>query len=386
MIITNSLEKASKAGKISFLNSGIGIAPWAATMPYVIERLNLSQSLYTVLLLAFGIGSVTGMPATGFFIRHFGVRPVLSLAFIALFTAMIAAASPVIDFIPLVFFSYLWGAGLGITEVANNVHATYFEEISKRDLLSNFHAYQTLGAIIMAICYPVLLYMGIELFYVSSLMSIFGLILLVYAHKRLLNTHGQKTTENHSIGHLNFGTFMITLAGITCALMFLSEGLIYDWSGIYLLKKCSVPLELDSLGYVVFQICVASMRFAGAFFIRILGKLKLLVSGSILSMLSLYLCSVSDNACIVICLFALTGIGLANVVPIVISEVAKKCSKDKAKAIAIVGTIGYSGVLFGPAVLGLISILCSLEGIFVMASALMLILALISKPVLKQDK
>ena len=176
MINSTLLQKATIAGKVSFLNSGIGIAPWAATMPYVIERLNLTQSSYTMLLLAFGVGAVTGMPATGKLIRFFGVRPVLSLSFILLFLSMTAAASPCFDFISMLFISYLWGASLGISEVANNVHATYFEEISRKDLLSKFHGYQTLGSIIIAVIYPALLYAGICLFILSASICIIGLI------------------------------------------------------------------------------------------------------------------------------------------------------------------------------------------------------------------
>ena len=379
MINSTLLQKATIAGKVSFLNSGIGIAPWAATMPYVIERLNLTQSSYTMLLLAFGVGAVTGMPATGKLIRFFGVRPVLSLSFILLFLSMTAAASPCFDFISMLFISYLWGASLGISEVANNVHATYFEEISRKDLLSKFHGYQTLGSIIIAVIYPALLYAGICLFILSASICIIGLMLMLYAHGKLLNTHGQKTDKNKNENRNDLGIMILISAGTACALMFLSEGLIYDWSSVYLHRKCSVPLELDSTGYMIFQISVALARFSGAKLIGIFGKKKLLCSGSIISMIALFLCVHTTNPLIMLILFFFFFIGLANIVPIVISETARKCTKDKAKAIAVVGTIGYSGVLLGPAVLGFIAAYFSLEGIFLMTSVLMLLLFFILK-------
>lgn len=53
------------------------------------------------------------------------------------------------------------------------------------------------------------------------------------------------------------------MAGIACLLMFLCEGMIYDWSGVYLNAKCNVSLEIAAIGYAIFQLAVAIMRLLG---------------------------------------------------------------------------------------------------------------------------
>lgn len=370
----SQIKRAKLAGKGAFLLTGMGIAPWASIMPFVKDNLELNELYYTFLLLCFGIGAVVGMPLAGPLSKKFGVKRVLTLSFVSLFICVAAISIPSIDYISCALVIVIWGASLGVTEVANNIHGTYFEEISKEHMLSGFHAFETIGCLLAAFVFPILLVLDIQVFYVSLCVCIPSVILSLCIDQGLLNTHGIKEEKSkNNIQKLPVRT-LIVVSGFACMLMYLCEGLVYDWSGVYLFDKCKVSLNTASLGYVFFQITVALFRLKGDLLINIIGATKVLVIGSIFAFISLFLISLSHNPYVVIVLFALLGICVANIVPVIISNAAQNCGEDKAKAISLVGTLGYAGVMVGPAVLGFIASIFSLDAIFAFSGFLMIVM------------
>ncbi|MBQ2381946.1 MAG: MFS transporter [Succinivibrio sp.] len=370
----SQIKRAKIAGKGAFLLTGMGIAPWASIMPFVKDNLELNELYYTFLLLCFGIGAVVGMPLAGPLSKKFGVKRVLTLSFVSLFICVAAISIPSIDYISCALVIVIWGASLGVTEVANNIHGTYFEEISKEHMLSGFHAFETIGCLLAAFVFPILLVLDIQVFYVSLCVCIPSVILSLCIDRGLLNTHGIKEEKSkNNVQKLPVRT-LIVVSGFACMLMYLCEGLVYDWSGVYLFDKCKVSLNTASLGYVFFQITVALFRLKGDLLINLIGPTKVLVIGSIFAFISLFLISLSHNPYVVIVLFALLGICVANIVPVIISNAAQNCGEDKAKAISLVGTLGYAGVMIGPAVLGFIASIVSLDAIFAFSGFLMIVM------------
>ena len=370
----SQIKRAKIAGKGAFLLTGMGIAPWASIMPFVKDNLELNELYYTFLLLCFGIGAVVGMPLAGPLSKKFGVKRVLTLSFVSLFICVAAISIPSIDYISCALVIVIWGASLGVTEVANNIHGTYFEEISKEHMLSGFHAFETIGCLLAAFVFPILLVLDIQVFYVSLCVCIPSVILSLCIDRGLLNTHGIKEEKSkNNVQKLPVRT-LIVVSGFACMLMYLCEGLVYDWSGVYLFDKCKVSLNTASLGYVFFQITVALFRLKGDLLINLIGPTKVLVIGSIFAFISLFLISLSHNPYVVIVLFALLGICVANIVPVIISNAAQNCGEDKAKAISLVGTLGYAGVMVGPAVLGFIASIFSLDAIFAFSGFLMIVM------------
>ena len=162
--------------------TGIGMAPWAAIMPYVKDRLALDEIYYAQLLLSFGIGAVIGMPLAGIICKRFGVKNVIVLALFLLFLTVLAISSPSIAYVPAIVAVTLWGFLIGILEVANNIYGTFFEDLTKQHLLSGFQAYATIGCIFSAIIYPVLLPFNLSPFSVSILITVPCLLLILFCH------------------------------------------------------------------------------------------------------------------------------------------------------------------------------------------------------------
>lgn len=394
-------EHAKTAGRLSFLLTGIGMAPWAAVMPYVKDRLLLNEIYYASLLLTFGIGAVIGMPLAGLLCRKFGVKRIIILSLLLLFVTVLTISSPSIGYIQALFAVTMWGFFIGLLEVSNNIYGTFFEDLTKQHLLSGFQAFATIGCIFSAVFYPVILPLGLTPFEVSLIVTIPGLILIYYSSRHLINTHGQRKDDSRNgskkdtdissddtvvIIKNTFTKRHIIIAGIACFLMFLCEGMVYDWSGVYLNVKCGISLEIAAVGYAVFQFAVATMRLVGDRLVSKIGGSVLLCTGSITACITLQFIAFHHEPSVVVLCFALTGLALGNVVPVIISTVAKNCGKNKSAAISTVGTIGYSGVLLGPALLGLLSDRFGLEMIFSSVGVSTLLLCVLCWYLLKGQK
>jgi hypothetical protein len=66
--------------------------------------------------------------------------------------------------------------------------------------------------------------------------------------------------------------------------------------------------------------------------------------------------------------FALVGIGCANIVPVLFSAAGRQREMPEALAVPAITTLGYAGILAGPAVIGLVAQQSSLAvGLLVVA-------------------
>jgi MFS family permease len=57
-----------------FLAAGLGFGIWAANIPVLKQRFELSGSALSIILLAVAAGSIVSMPIAGQAVRHFGSR------------------------------------------------------------------------------------------------------------------------------------------------------------------------------------------------------------------------------------------------------------------------------------------------------------------------
>ena len=77
--------------------------------------------------------------------------------------------------------------------------------------------------------------------------------------------------------------------------------------------------------------------------------------------------------------YALVGLGCSNIVPVLFSAVGRQKTMPQAVAVPALTTLGYTGVLSGPAGIGFIAHHTSLGSAFLVLAALMAGVALSSQ-------
>ena len=159
--------------------------------------------------------------------------------------------------------------------------------------------------------------------------------------------------------------------------MFLSEGAIADWSGVYLKQVLSVPAGVAAAGYAVFSAGMASFRLLGDSITRYFGPVRTLRGAALLAATGLLMALTANSAVWALPGFGLTGAGLSVIVPLVFGAGGRINSVASSTGIAMVSGSGYIGFLFGPPLIGLVAQRTSLRealyiliGLTVLAAAL----------------
>jgi MFS family permease len=135
----------------------------------------------------------------------------------------------------------------------------------------------------------------------------------------------------------------------------LGEGAMSDWTSLYMKNVAHSSNNMAPLALLSFSICMMIGRLLGDGYRMRWGDNNLLVGGSIFAILGALLTIGLLHPIAVIIGTALIGIGLSTIVPIAYSFAGNAPGLQPSVGISIVTTIGYSGFIFGPAIIGFIA-------------------------------
>nr|QIH44536.1 MFS transporter [Vibrio ziniensis] len=329
-----------------FFGAGFITAAWAAIIPFVKTNVQISDGIMGLLLLSLGIGALVGMPAAGFYTSKYGCKRVLLisvLGFSLLFPTLLFANSIVTLSMLLVCF----GMCLGITDCAMNIQAVIVEKEANKPLMSGFHGFYSLGGMTGAIVLTSILSAGLAVSLACLLTSLFVLLLLT------INKSGLRSDTSQEQGpYFAIPKGPVFFIGVVCFVFFLSEGTVLDWSGIFLSEYRNIPATSAGMGVACFSVTMTIGRLLGDKAVSIIGAKRMIVLGSSVAIIG-FLVSLSFNHWqSALVGYALIGIGCSNIVPIMFSATGKQTTMPESLAVTAVSTLGYVGVLAGPALVG----------------------------------
>ena len=351
--------------RLSFLVAGLAMASWAPQVPYAAARLGLGNSAFGLLLLCLGIGSVVAMQVTGAAVARFGSRAVVLVGGAGLcLTLPLLACAGTAFLLALVLL--IFGASIGSIDVAMNVHAVEVEQAAGQPLMSGFHGMYSLGGLIGAAGGTALLTSGFRPTTAASAAALVCATLLVLTAPGLLRTRSVHTAPLFVIPR-----GIVILIGGLAFVAFLTEGALLDWSALLLTESFAVPAAQAGIGYALFSVAMTVGRLTGDFVVTRLGQRKTLLCGGLMvtAGFALLLAPLTRLAS---CGFLLIGLGAANLVPILYSTAGRQSVMPPVLAVASITTLGYAGILAGPAAIGYIASLTSLRTAFAVLGLIML--------------
>ncbi|XTP69045.1 Sugar phosphate permease [Parelusimicrobium proximum] len=353
-----------------FFISGFLTAAWAPLVPYAKNRLQLDEASLGMLLLCLGAGSLSSMSFTGMFTGRFGCRKVVVFAGItALFMIVLLSFLP--HLYTMAAALLVFGAAVGVLDVAQNIHASQVEKVVKKPLMSGFHSFYSIGAFSGAIGLSLLLAAGLAPVGAAVCIAVtVGILLKVFSPK-LLGTASREEKTSFA-----FPTGTVLVLGVLCFILFLMEGALLDWSAIYLSSISKMNIKYAGLGYGLFAIATTLTRLAGDGVMQN-HKNLILIAGSILAAAGLALAVFVPTALAGLTGFVMVGVGAANIIPVLFSEAGRQTAMPVPMAMATVSMCGYSGILAGPALIGFVSHSIGLPNAFLLLSVCMLPIGLI---------
>ena len=337
--------------RVAFLITGIGFASLAPLIPGIKARLTLNDSALGLLLLCVGLGSIVIMPFAGGLAARFGCRAIVFVSALAM-----CASLPLIpvaqDQVTLAFALALLGAGGGTLDVAMNIQAVVVEKAAERPMMSGFHGMFSVGGIVGAGGLTALLSLELSPFLSQGIIATTCVMMLVAVTPHLLP---RQTNIDAQPKIFAFPKGKVLLLGMLCFIVFMAEGSVTDWSGVLLSDFRHVDLAYAGLGYVAFAAMMTLNRLTGDIVVAKLSRKSVMFGGCVFAAIGFTLSATVPIAAVSILGFAMVGIGLANVVPILFTASGNQNDMPAGLALSSVTTMGYLGLLVGPPMLGFIA-------------------------------
>ena len=372
-------DREANATRAIFFVSGFGAASWAPLVPVLRERLAIGDDLLGVLLLCIGIGSLLVMPVAGVLAERIGCRRVLIVSAV-IYAASLLSICFVSSFwmaVPVIFF---FGGLMGCMDVVMNIAAVIVEQGIGRRIMSGMHGFWSLGGFVGAGLYGVWVGLAGLTAFQSTLIAAVLMLALTAVFGRHLIPYGGG--GGGSLIAIPRG--IVAFVGVTAFIAFLSEGAVMDWSGVYLTTVRGMDLSLAGMGFSVFSGAMLLMRFLGDHVIQRVGQFPVAVGGALLAFVGILLVMFAPlNTLLYLGFFAI-GIGSANIVPVFFSLMGRQSVMPVGTAVSAVSTMGYLGILAGPAAIGFVSAQTNLMTAFGMIAALCMVQALVGFYIFKK--
>jgi MFS family permease len=373
--ITNASNTAAlRAARIAvgglFFLCGVAFACWASRIPQVQAALGLSPAALGAAIAGLGAGSFVAMPISGWLTIRFGSRPIAWSAAVACSASLILPALAW-DVVTLAGALAVFGAAIGVLDVAMNAQAVELEHRVGRPILSGLHALfsaggmagAALGGLIASWRVPVLTH-----FTVAALVLVATAAIL---RPSLIETPPPVRGEPGT--RLRLSRALVGLSVLAACVM-IGEGAMADWTPVYLASVIGTGPGLAASGYAVFSAAMMVCRLAGDRLTERVGRVNLVRLGTLLAAAGLSTALLLGTLPAALLGFACVGAGFSVAVPLVFSAAGRLDSRSAGPGLAAVTTAGYLGFLAGPPIIGFIAEAFTLP----LALALIVLLAVVA--------
>jgi hypothetical protein len=263
--------------------------------------------------------------------------------------------------------------------VATNAHAVELEVQSGRALLSTSHGFWSLGGFLGGACGgPAIAALGPAGHVIA--VACLSVAVTGIAGRALI----APAAPFAGTGPADEGSWLwrqgtgIYILGIMTLMCFVPESAVLDWSALYLSRDHATGVAGSGLAFALFSLAMATMRFFGDALRNRVGAVPLLFASGVTGAAGLALAALAPSASVAMAGFVLTGIGLANMVPLLFSAAGRQGGANPGAAIAAISLIGYGGMLVAPTLLGVMAERVGFTACFLGLAAMLLTVALLS--------
>ncbi len=328
------------------------VACYFTYLPWNMNRLNIDESDVSIFLIIFGLFFIlSNQICARILVPKFGTKIIMSIAIIIIAVSnLLLMISP--NYLFLLFFAIPTGIGWGSSAPIAGIHANLIEKHSRKIVVPYYAMGFNLGMFIGGISAGFFINYQFSPKYVFTILILVSVLisLTIYHFALPQNLDFKGKGDRFKIPEKN-----ILLFGLLLFMIFGSNGIMVDWSTLWLTKDLNSPLHLGGLGLMFFSfggmlanlfsnqlINFFSEKVVGCFFVLI-GSFLLLIS---IIIFNLYL--------ILICLF-FYGFLTANFVPLVIRQAVRQSTENLSTTVGNLITMGLCSMFIAPAIIGFIA-------------------------------
>jgi predicted MFS family arabinose efflux permease len=364
-------RNARRATAVVFAVHGCVTGSFAARVPWIASHVGVDVGHLGLALLMPGIGAIVAMPFSGRLAHRFAFRPLVAATVGAWCAALVLPALP--TSLPLLCVVMLaFGATAGLADMAMNAEGVVVEQAYGRSVMSGLHGCWSAGVLAGSAGSALASRVGVDpRLQFAVVAAVLAAIALGAARFLLEDPAAADAVAPPAFALPTRKVVAIGLVGL-CAVFAEQAGT--DWSALYLRRELGAAAGTAALAVSAFAATMAAVRLAGDTVIRRLGPVATVrLSGLCAAAGALVVVPAPDLA-VGLVGFALLGIGVAIVVPLVFAA-AGRADPNPARGVAGVAGIAYGSGLVTPGAIGGIAAISSLTTAFCVVAGLVTALA-----------
>src|SRR5690349_12317398 len=375
----------------AFAVNGAAFAAFASRVPDIKHELGLSAGQLGLTLLAASLGSVIGLPLSGWIVHHLGAaRTLLGAAAVQCVGLLgVGLGVDVLDNRAVVMAGlFLVGMGSGVFDVGMNLEGASVERLLGRAIMPHFHAAFSGGTVVSA-----LIGAGLSFLHVPVAAHLLGVVVLLLVVTpwflraflpRSVETdeHGTEVKEKAGIGAAWLEPRTLLIGVVVLAAAF-TEGTANDWVAVALSDGYGLERWVGVVGFAVFLTAMTAGRLLGTRVLDERGRVPVLRVLFVSAVVGCVLV-VFGGPVLAFVGAAVWGVGASLGFPVGMSAAADDPRRAAAR-MSVVSTIGYTAFLAGPPLLGFlgdhVGVLHSLLVVGAMA-----VIALLALPAVRESE
>jgi MFS family permease len=372
------------AVNVVFFLNGFLYGNWSSRIPRIKELYGVSDQVFGFVLLTMALGAVAAMPFTGYAIMRNGTRRI-GLLSIILYCAFV----PLIPFMPnwivLMVLYLIIGIATGMLDVSMNAQGVMVEKQYGKPIMTSFHALFSVGMALGGWCGSFFAGTSLTLYHHFAIVGGLSFVMTLWVQSNLINDNYVRNEKTEGPLFRLPDKTLLSIGIITfCCMM--GEGSMANWSVQYMESVAFSSKTLAPIAITAFAGSMTLGRIFGDRVRALIGDRMIIVIGGFLSACGLVVALIFPVPGVVIAGCFLVGLGLSTIVPVAYSIAGNTENIPSGVGIAMVTTVGYSGFLLGPPIIGFIAEWKDLRfGLSIVAAllVLMIVLGLMLKKVRK---
>ncbi len=368
--------RARRSVFIAFSIQGFTFASLLTRLPAIKDKFDLADVDILLLVLAVAGVSAVGSALAGQAAARWSSAVALRVALVGVSCAVVLPGLAG-NFAVLVAITSVYGLFVGAVDAAMNMQGVAVQERHGRSIMTGFHAVWSLAAAVGA-GYAALS-AALDLSLLASLLGVAALGLVVNAACCGDLLAGAADPLDQTGTTAPVPTLAVLLIAVPTFVMWLNDGAVSTWSGIYLEDGLDAATAVAPIAYGAYQVLVFVTRTVGDRVVERYGAPQVIRGGGWVAVVGCALVVVAPTIWLVVLGFALLGAGLALVPPLAMVAAARVAPAAADQAVARVNISNYAGFIVAAVGIATISEMGSPRAMFVLPLVLLPMLPLAAR-------
>ena len=355
----------SRRPAVAFVIVGLFWGCFAAYVPQIKARLDVSDATFGLLLLCNALGLVSSMVLAPRLDRLLGARG-MQIGSIALTISFLLPGFAT-DALSFGLAMVIVGAASGFTDVLMNARVSELEQLHRKPLMNANHGMFSVGYAVAAILSGVAREAQIAPGPAFATLAAAILILSIF-----LYMPPQYAASCAGTGG-RYPIKPLVLCGLIVLVAFMTEATVETWSALHIERSLQGRAAEGAMGPAMLGLTMAIGRFSGQAGSQIFSETKVIILATCVAAAGGTLAALALTPFWAAIGFGILGLGISVVGPLGLALVGKKVPDHlRTEAISHVAVLGFAGFFLAPSLMGLVSDFFGLRIAFLAAAGLSL--------------